>query len=75
MAEPTGIALTFADDASLIDRVRLDSIICVVDAEQVFAAPEQMELKIWQVASADGVPQQDRPRRAGADREDQGMAR
>ncbi len=53
VAEPTGIALTFADDPSLIDRVRLDSIICVVDAEQVFAAPEQMELKIWQVAMAD----------------------
>ena len=53
VAEPTGIALTFVDDASLIDRVRLDSIICVVDAEQVFAAPEQMELKIWQVATAD----------------------
>ena len=53
VAEPTGLALTFADDPSLIDRVRLDSIICVVDAEQVFAAPEQMELKIWQVATAD----------------------
>ena len=55
VAEPTGIALTFVDDASLIDRVRLDSIICVIDAEQVFAAPEQMELKIWQVATADMV--------------------
>ena len=55
VAEPTGIVLTFADDPSLIDRVRLDSIICVVDAEQVFAAPEQMELKIWQVATADMV--------------------
>ena len=55
VAEPTGIALTFADDPSLIDRVRLDSIICVIDAEQVFAAPEQMELKIWQVAMADMV--------------------
>ena len=55
VAEPTGIALTFVDDSSLIDRVRLDSIICVVDAEQVFAAPEQMELKIWQVAMADMV--------------------
>ena len=55
VAEPTGIALTFVDDTSLIDRVRLDSIICVVDAEQVFAAPEQMELKIWQVATADMV--------------------
>ena len=55
VAEPTGIALTFADEPSLIDRVRLDSIICVLDAEQVFAAPEHMELKIWQVATADMV--------------------
>ena len=55
VAEPTGIALTFSDDPSLVDRVRLDSIICVIDAEQVFAAPEQMELKIWQVAMADMV--------------------
>jgi G3E family GTPase len=55
VAEPTGIALTFADDPSLIDRVRLDSIICVIDAEQVFAAPDQIELKIWQVATADMV--------------------
>ena len=76
VAEPTGIALTFADDPSLIDRVRLDSIICVVDAEQVFAAPEQMELKIWQVATADMLILNKTdlvgPR---ADREDQGMAR
>ena len=76
VAEPTGIALTFADDPSLIDRVRLDSIICVVDAEQVFAAPEQMELKIWQVATADMVILNKTdlvgPR---ADRADQGMAR
>ncbi len=35
------------------DRVRLDSIMCVVDAEQVFAAPEMMELKLRQVAFAD----------------------
>ena len=55
VAEPTGIALTFADDPALIDRVRLDSIICVIDAEQVFAAPELMELKLWQVAMADMV--------------------
>ena len=47
--------LTFADDPSLIDQVRLDSIICVIDAEQVFAAPERMDLKIWQVATADMV--------------------
>ena len=42
-------------DADLRDRIRLDSITCVVDAEQVFAAPEMMELKIRQVAFADMV--------------------
>ena len=35
------------------DRIRLDSIMCVVDAEQIFAAPEMMELKLRQVAFAD----------------------
>jgi G3E family GTPase len=53
VAEPSGIALTFVDDSSMRERVRLDSITCVVDAEQVFAAPELMELKIWQIAFAD----------------------
>jgi G3E family GTPase len=35
------------------DHIRLDSIMCVVDAEQIFAAPEMMELKLRQVAFAD----------------------
>ena len=52
VAEPSGIAMTFAD-ASLRDRIRLDSITCVVDAEQVFALPEQMRLKLWQIGFAD----------------------
>ena len=52
VAEPSGIAITFMDDG-LRDRIRLDSIMCVVDAEQVFAAPEMMELKLRQVAFAD----------------------
>ena len=52
VADPSGIALTFLDDG-MRDRIRLDSIICVVDAEQVFAAPEMMELKLRQVAFAD----------------------
>ena len=52
VAEPSGIALTFMDDG-LRDRIRLDSIMCVVDAEQVFAVPEMMELKLRQVAFAD----------------------
>ena len=52
VADPSGIALTFMDEG-MRDRIRLDSIMCVVDAEQVFAAPEMMELKLRQVAFAD----------------------
>jgi G3E family GTPase len=54
VAEPTGIAMTF-NNPCFRDRIRLDSILCVVDAEQVFAAPETMELKIFQMACADMV--------------------
>src|SRR5574341_1316794 len=54
VAEPTSIAMTFNNPA-FRDRIRLDSILCVVDAEQVFAAPELMELKIFQMACADMV--------------------
>ena len=54
VAQPYGIALAF-NNPSLRDRIRLDSILCVVDAEQVFAAPEMMELKISQMACADMV--------------------
>ncbi|HZD30878.1 MAG TPA: GTP-binding protein [Candidatus Angelobacter sp.] len=52
VAEPSVIAFTFIN-ASFRERIRLDSIICVIDASQVFAVPEQMELKIRQVAYAD----------------------
>jgi G3E family GTPase len=52
VAEPSGIAATFGSPA-FRDRIRLDSITCVLDAEQVFAAPEQMRLKLWQIAFAD----------------------
>ena len=48
VADPAGIALTFMDDG-MWDRIRLDSIMCVVDAEQIFAVPEMMELKLRQV--------------------------
>jgi G3E family GTPase len=54
VAEPSGIAGTF-NNPGLRDRIRLDSILCVVDAEQVFAAPETMELKMFQMACADLV--------------------
>ena len=52
VADPSGIALTFMDEG-MRDRIRLDSIMCVVDAEQIFAAPEMMELKLRQIAFAD----------------------
>jgi len=55
VADPGGIFATFSD-ANLRDRIRLDSIICVVDADQVFAHPEYpplMELKLHQVGFAD----------------------
>ena len=47
--------MTF-NDPNLRDRIRLDSVICVVDADQVFAHPEYpplMELKLRQVGFAD----------------------
>ena len=55
VADPAGISMTFID-ANLRDRLRLDSVICVVDAEEVFAHPEYpplMELKLRQVAFSD----------------------
>lgn len=55
VADPAGIFATF-NDANLRDRIRLDSVTCVVDTEQVFAHPEYpplMELKIRQVGFAD----------------------
>ncbi|MGH7799519.1 MAG: CobW family GTP-binding protein [Thermodesulfobacteriota bacterium] len=52
VADPVGIAVTFTD-AGFRDRIRLDSITCVMDAEQAFAAPEQMQLKLWQIGCAD----------------------
>ncbi|WP_249779459.1 CobW family GTP-binding protein [Bradyrhizobium sediminis] len=54
VAEPSGIAMTF-NNPGLRDRIRLDCILCVVDGEQVFAAPEMMELKIFQMACADMI--------------------
>lgn len=54
VAEPSSIAMTF-NNPSFRDRIRLDSILCIVDAEQVLAVPESMELKIFQMACADMV--------------------
>jgi G3E family GTPase len=52
VADPTGIVPAFANP-SIRDRIRLDRIICVLDAEQVFAVPEAMQLKLRQIAHAD----------------------
>lgn len=53
-AEPSGIAVTFTSP-TFRDRLRLDSILCRVDAEQLCVVPELTELKIWQIACADMV--------------------
>jgi G3E family GTPase len=52
VADPSRIAFSFLH-ASLRDCVRLDSIMCVIDASQLFAVPEQMELKLRQIAYSD----------------------
>jgi len=55
VADPAGIFATFSD-ASLRDRIRLDSVVCVVDADHVFAHPEYpplMDLKLHQVGFSD----------------------
>jgi G3E family GTPase len=68
-AEPSGIWSTFTADR-FRDVIRMDSITCVVDAEQVFAFPELMELKIRQMAFADMIilNKVDLVDRAGVDR-------
>jgi len=55
IADPGGIFMTF-NDPNLRDRIRLDSVTCVMDADQVFAHPEYpplMDLKLRQVGFAD----------------------
>ena len=55
VADPAGIAMTFADPI-LQDRIRLDSVTCVLDADQVFAHPEYpdlMALKLRQISFSD----------------------
>ena len=54
VADPSALALTFAMP-ELRHLIRLDSIMCIVDAEQVFAVEDQMELKIRQIAFSDMV--------------------
>jgi G3E family GTPase len=55
IAEPSSIAMTFLDDA-LRDRIRVDSITCVVDTDQLFDHPEHpalLELKMRQIGFSD----------------------
>jgi G3E family GTPase len=57
VADPDRLVVTF-NEHNLRDRIRLDSIICVIDADQVFAHPEYpplIELKLHQVGFADMV--------------------
>ena len=57
VAEPSSIAMTFVSQ-QFRDRIRLDSIISVVDAEQVFAYPDYpgvVELKLRQIGFSDMV--------------------
>lgn len=54
VSDPSSIAMTFTDQR-FRDMIRLDSLMCLVDAEQLFAAPEQMELKLRQIAFSDMV--------------------
>src|SRR5271169_124727 len=55
IADPGGIFMTFSDPG-LRDRIRLDSVTCVIDADQVFAHPEYpplLDLKLRQIGFAD----------------------
>jgi len=57
VADPSSIAMTFVMPV-FRDRIRLDSIISIVDADQVFAYPEYpgvMELKLRQIGFSDMV--------------------
>jgi len=57
VADPSGIAMTFVQP-NFRDRIRLDSIISIVDADQTFAYPEYPaveELKMRQIGFSDMV--------------------
>lgn len=57
VAEPGGITLAF-HTSRLRDRIRLDSVTCVLDAQQVFAYPDYpalLQLQLHQIAFADMV--------------------
>ncbi len=55
VADPGGIFMTF-NDPNIRDRIRVDSVTCVVDANHVFAYseyPEVTRLKLLQISFAD----------------------
>lgn len=56
VADPAGIYMTFVDSAYR-DLIRLDSVTCVVDADQVFTYddPDLAKLKLQQIGFADLV--------------------
>lgn len=56
VADPASIYMTFVDSAYR-DRIRLDSVTCVVDADQVFTYdnPDLAKLKLQQIGFADLV--------------------
>ena len=57
VADPAGITLAF-HTPRLRDRIRLDSVTCVLDTQQVFAYPdypELLQLQLQQIALADMV--------------------
>ena len=57
VADPAGIYVTFSDP-DLRDSIRLDSVTCVIDAEQIFAHPDYphlLDLKRRQLGCADMV--------------------
>lgn len=54
VADPVGIVQTF-NNPGLPAGIRLESVLCVVDAEHVFTTPEHMELRLFQMACADMI--------------------
>jgi hypothetical protein len=78
VADPAGIFMTFTDPG-LRDRIRLDSVTCVLDADQVFAHPEYpplLDLKLRQGrVRGHADPEQGQPGRSRPGRQGQGLAR
>ena len=52
MTEPGGITVSFSDP-EIRERIRLDGIVCVLDAEKILEKKEEVTHKLWQVAFSD----------------------